>query len=439
MLHPDFGPGLGCPERGGEGDVADVAAGELELTREEIEVYVLRERRVRREHAPPDPQPVLAARRREVDRVVHPARERLVDVAAEIRREDHQAAVLLELLQQVRDLDVGVAVVRILHLRALAEERVRLVEEEDRVRAFGGGEDPVEVLLGLPDVLRDDGGQVNAEELEPELARQHLGGHRLARAGLAREEHLQALRAGDGPLVAPFGEHEVAVAEVSGDRAEHFALALRQDEIVPGERRIEARRELAEPRARGLAGAQVEVGGRRASVAPRRRGEARNLGRLGDLAHRQPELGRDVGDVLRVGERRPRRFPLCETRQRRLDDEHRLVAERHRGVARGRAEERALVECGERPQHAAAVARLQLADPVEREPSTLERAGERGLPHELLIEHLGDVHEENRPLECRREQGGRVRTRDHDRKAALDRDQAAELRHHLFAPGIAVR
>ena len=35
-------------------------------------------------------------------------------------------------LQQVAHLDIGVAVVALLHLGALAEQRVRLVEEQDR-------------------------------------------------------------------------------------------------------------------------------------------------------------------------------------------------------------------------------------------------------------------------------------------------------------------
>src|SRR3712207_6863679 len=49
---------------------------------------------------------------REVDHEVQPAHERVVDVAAEVRREDDRARVALHLLKQVGDLDVRVAVVR---------------------------------------------------------------------------------------------------------------------------------------------------------------------------------------------------------------------------------------------------------------------------------------------------------------------------------------
>ncbi len=45
------------------------------------------------------------------------------------------ARVGLHPLEQVGDLDVGVAVVGVAHLRALAEQRVGLVEQQDRVGA----------------------------------------------------------------------------------------------------------------------------------------------------------------------------------------------------------------------------------------------------------------------------------------------------------------
>ena len=101
----------------------------------------------------PDPLAVLGLGEREVDDDVEAAQERVVDVLAEVGREDDGAVVALHLLEQVGDLDVRVAVVGVAHLGALAEERVGLVEEEDRVRALGGAEDAVEVLLGLADVL----------------------------------------------------------------------------------------------------------------------------------------------------------------------------------------------------------------------------------------------------------------------------------------------
>ena len=75
-----------------------------------------------------------------LDDEAHATHECLVDVLAQIGGEYRDALVLLHLLQQVGDLDVGVAVVRILHVGALAEQRVGLVEEQNGVRASAARE-----------------------------------------------------------------------------------------------------------------------------------------------------------------------------------------------------------------------------------------------------------------------------------------------------------
>jgi hypothetical protein len=60
-----------------------------------------------------------------------PRDEGLVDVATEIGREDHDAFQILEPLVQVVSLDVGVAVLRIPDIGALARQRAGLVEKLD--------------------------------------------------------------------------------------------------------------------------------------------------------------------------------------------------------------------------------------------------------------------------------------------------------------------
>ena len=119
---------------------------------------------------------------REVDDRVEPPGERLVEVGAQVRGQDRDAVEGLHALEQVGDLDVGVAVARVLDLGALAEERVGLVEEQHGVDPVGLGEDPVEVLLGLADVLVDDGREVDDVQVEAEVAGDDLRGHRLAGA-----------------------------------------------------------------------------------------------------------------------------------------------------------------------------------------------------------------------------------------------------------------
>ena len=86
--------------------------------------------------------------------------------ALQVGRQDGQAAIGLHPLQQVADLDVGVAVVAVLDLAPLAEEGVGLVEEEDRAAVLGRVEDPAQVLLGLADVLADHAGQVDPVQVQ---------------------------------------------------------------------------------------------------------------------------------------------------------------------------------------------------------------------------------------------------------------------------------
>ena len=282
----------------------------------------------------PDPPPVLRLRKREVDDEVEPADERVVDVALVVGRQDHRAGVGLHALEQVGDLDVGVAVVGVRDLRALAEQRVGLVEEQDRVGPVGGAEDALEVLLGLPDVLRDDGGEVDAEEVQPELGAEHLRAHRLARPRLAREQHLQPLRAGDGALVAPVREHAIAVAQVGGDRPQEHALALGHHQVLPAIRGVEPRRQLPHARHRRVARAPVELGLVGRGDAARAGGDAAHLGRGGDLVDREAELGRDVARVLHAAELGPRALALAERRERHVDEQHGAIPQRQRLRAR---------------------------------------------------------------------------------------------------------
>ena len=143
-------------------------------------------------------------------------------------------------------------------------------------------------------------------------------------------------------LVAPVRQHAVAVAQVRRDRLQQLALALGHHEVVPAEAGREPRRELAEPRRGRLAGTEVELFRRRCRAPVGGGGEPRHLGGLDDLADREPELRGHVAGLRRAGEVRPRLAALGERRRRRVDEQHRPVAERERGGAVRRGEHRAL-------------------------------------------------------------------------------------------------
>ena len=120
-------------QAGVEDDRADVPAGERETLREELEVDLARVD-AGGINCLPDAQPLLDAGQREIDHEAQPAQEGLVEVLLAIGGEDREALEALHALEQVADLEVGVAVVRVLDLGALAEERVGFVEEQDRRR-----------------------------------------------------------------------------------------------------------------------------------------------------------------------------------------------------------------------------------------------------------------------------------------------------------------
>ena len=59
----------------------------------------------------------------------------------------------------------------VLDLAALAKERVGLVKEQDGAARLGGVKDTPQVLFRLADVFADHGAQVDAVQIQPQLAR----------------------------------------------------------------------------------------------------------------------------------------------------------------------------------------------------------------------------------------------------------------------------
>src|SRR5258706_3832698 len=135
--------------------IQDGPAAQLKLRRDLIQIDRLLEAGFRRKTLAPQAQSLFGARHGEVDDGLEAPGERLVDIILLVRGEDGDAVEGLDALEQERDFLVGVAVVRILGLAALPEERVGLVEEQDPALVLCLVEDARKVLLGLADVLRD--------------------------------------------------------------------------------------------------------------------------------------------------------------------------------------------------------------------------------------------------------------------------------------------
>jgi hypothetical protein len=99
------------------------------------------------------------------------------------RRQNQHALKSLDPLQQVIDRGIGVAVVRVAHIAALAEQRIGFIEEQRRAL-----EQRRQVLFRFADVLAGDRGQVDAVKRQRQRACQHVRRQRLAGAGRSVEQ-----------------------------------------------------------------------------------------------------------------------------------------------------------------------------------------------------------------------------------------------------------
>ena len=56
----------------------------------------------------------------------------------------------------------------------LAEQVIRIVEHQHRIRCFGRLEQRVEILLGVAHVLADDAVEIDLEQVDRQFVREHL-------------------------------------------------------------------------------------------------------------------------------------------------------------------------------------------------------------------------------------------------------------------------
>src|SRR6202000_3120801 len=85
-----------------------------------------------RKNVLPDGLPVRRIGKGKVDGEAQPALEGGVKQRAQIGGQNGQPLICLHALQQVADLDVGVAIVAVAYLAAFAEQGIGLVEEQQR-------------------------------------------------------------------------------------------------------------------------------------------------------------------------------------------------------------------------------------------------------------------------------------------------------------------
>ena len=220
---------IGCADN----DIADIAARQFEAAGKERQIDVRRLGQVHREEGLPDAHPVVFVGEGEIHNELHPPGKGFVHIGAQIGSQNRHPVVLLHPLQQIADFHIGVAVVGILHFRALAEDGIGFVEEEDGAAALGFVEDAPQIFFRLANKLAHNRREVQFVEVQPQIAGDDLGGHCLARAGRASEENGDP---GAGLELAPHTpllHHHTPALDHLHQLLQHRFLVAGHNQIVP--------------------------------------------------------------------------------------------------------------------------------------------------------------------------------------------------------------
>src|SRR6266849_150038 len=221
-----------------QGDVANVPARHVKAG-QLLDVETIGWRRARK-YTSPDLSSEQLVGEWEVDHETKATEEGRVKRFLHVGGQDGQTPICLHSLQEVADLDVGVAVVAVLDLAPAPEESVRLVEQEAATGLLGGVEYPAKVLFGLADVLTDDLTQVDPVEVQAEAVGEYLRCECLARSAGTCEQR------GDAePAAGPRGKPPVfidarAMRNVHLDLTQGFELGSGQHKVVPIRLRIDS-------------------------------------------------------------------------------------------------------------------------------------------------------------------------------------------------------
>src|SRR6185437_10207561 len=172
VLHPDRLVEIGCNICGIERDVPDISAGKIKTS--QLSVIEAFRGHCGRKHPLPDAAAHGLIGKWEPNQERDPAQERGIEIDAKIACEDCKAAIRLDALQQIADLNVCVAIMAVADFTASPEERVGFIEEENRAGIFRRVEDRTQILLGLTDVLTDHLTEIDAPKIETQIVCEDL-------------------------------------------------------------------------------------------------------------------------------------------------------------------------------------------------------------------------------------------------------------------------
>ena len=211
-----------------------MSAGQLELFRHKVPIHPVLHRRVLWQGAQVDLLALGRLREGEMHHIGDAPHKRRVDVLHQVGGQHAHPVVILDLLEQIGHLHVGVPVVGVLYVAPLAEDGVALIEEQDAVGIAGLVEYGLQVLFRFADILADDLGDVDLIHLHIQLPGDHLGAHGLARARRPCKQDGQALAIAQLFLKAPFLVDPVLVADMVAGLLHQPLLGLGQHHVLPG-------------------------------------------------------------------------------------------------------------------------------------------------------------------------------------------------------------
>src|SRR5688572_9459143 len=233
MNHANRCSRIGCEECCLKDDVLDVAATQLEALCEIGEVHIVSQRRLCGQCSSPNLQTVGPFRHREFYRPVHASYKRVVEVFPKVCGKDNYAVVFFHPLQQVTRLQVGISVMAVLDLTPLAKYGICFIEKEHCVAGLPLVENLLQIFLGFTDVFAHNPGEVNLVKLKAQVGCQDLGGHSLAGAGRACEQHVQTFTPGQLSIETPLFEDYRTISDVEAHFTKLGNPLSRQDEIGP--------------------------------------------------------------------------------------------------------------------------------------------------------------------------------------------------------------
>jgi hypothetical protein len=89
------------------------------------------------------------------------SQQRFLDPGTIARGEDCEAGIFLASPQEIIDFNVGIAVVPIFHVSAFAKKSIRLIKKQDHMTILRPIENTADIFLGLANIFRDDGIQID--------------------------------------------------------------------------------------------------------------------------------------------------------------------------------------------------------------------------------------------------------------------------------------